>query len=197
MSEVIAIPGVHRESFTVTIEGISPLISNAISDETRAIIEAKGQKKPLPASEGRDPQKEFQDAIYRTKDGRPGVPAGAFKSACVAACSFVKEATKVAVKGAFQIMGDILPIEGSEPKFRKDWPRPRSGALVVDYRAEYEEWSVDLDIIHNPAVMSRASIVNLFEHAGIHIGVGSRRPQCNGQFGMFQVRRRASVGEQA
>lgn len=194
MSAVITIPGVHRESFTVAIEGISPLISNAISDDARDIIEARGQKKPLPASKGRDPQREFQDAIYRTKDGRPGVPAGAFKSACVAACSFVKEATKVLTKGAFQIMGDILPIEGSEPKFRKDWPRPRSGALVVDYRAEYEEWAVDLEIIHNPAVISQASIVNLLEHAGIHVGIGPKRPQCGGQFGMFQVQRREAQG---
>jgi hypothetical protein len=190
MSTVISIPGVKRSSFTVTLEGTSPLITQAVSKQTKDLLDLKARGLPIPPSTVRDPQQEFRDAIYRTKDGRPGIKAKAFKSACVTACTYIKEATKIATKGTFQILGDeILPIRGSDPVLRVDYPRPRGGSLVIAYRPEYAEWQVDLTILYNPSVMSKASILNLLEHAGTHVGVGCRRIETGDKFGAFQVKR--------
>lgn len=185
--QAIAIPEVKKERFQVTIEGTTPLLSNRFSDTAKEEMLAKQMKKARGARAAKDPQADYEQSIYYTADGRPGFPASGIKKACVSACRFLEMAMTEA-RGAFFVMGTILPIDG-DPQINEAVVRLRGSTADLRYRAEYPEWSITLTILHNPNVITRESIVNLLETAGFHIGIGDWRPEKNGTYGMFQVKR--------
>lgn len=181
----VSIPGVRKERFQVTIEGDTSLITNKFSDRAKKSILDKQMKKAQAARAAKDPEANYQGSIYRTEDGRPGFPASGIKKACVEACRFLEMAMTEA-RGAFFVMGDILPIEG-EPRIREDIVRLGGRTADIRYRAEFPEWRIELTVLHNPDVISAESIVNLIETAGFHIGIGDWRPTKSGTHGMFHV----------
>jgi hypothetical protein len=184
----IVVPPIEKGKFKVTIIGDSPLISHRFSDSQKKAMLDKQMKKAQAAKEAKNPEKDYAESIYKTRDGKPGFPASGIKGACVAACSFIEGMTKVEARGAFYILGDILPIKG-EPRMREDIVRLGGKVADLRYRAEFPEWSIDLDVLHNPRVISAEAIVNLIENAGFSVGLGDWRPQKNGSFGMFRVKR--------
>jgi len=143
--------------------------------------------KATAGKENKDPDKEMEGAMYRTADGRPGIPAISFKNAAVTACtSLGKAITKVAARQAFHVLGDILPIEGQH-YCREDMVRVGMGTADIRYRPCWNEWAVEIDVRFNARVISAEQVVNLFNVAGFAVGVCEWRPECSGQMGCFKV----------
>jgi len=186
--QAISIPGVQKNQFQVEIVGDTSLLSNRFSDKAKKQILDKQMKKPTGAKEAKDPEEDFRGSIYYTDEGQAGFPASGIKKACVSACRFIDDLPMTEARGAFYVMGEILPIVG-EPKMHESVVRLRGSTADIRYRAEYQEWSIILTILHNPRVISQESIVNLLETAGFHIGLGDWRPEKNGTHGMFHVKR--------
>lgn len=186
--KAIVIPGVQKEQFEIEIVGDTSLLSNRIRKKTKEKILDKQMKRPTGAREAKDPEADFKGSIYYTEDDRPGFPASGIKKACVSACRFIDDVPMTRARGAFYVMGKILPING-EPRMHEEPVRLKGSALDIRYRAEYPEWSITLTILHNPRVISKESIANLLETAGFHIGLGDWRPETNGTHGMFHVKR--------
>jgi len=184
--ETISIPTIRKETFQITIEGITPLLTNKFSDKDRETISNKQQKKALGPKEARDPQAEYLSHIHITTDGKPGFPAKGIKAACVSACRFIDDLPMTRARGAFFVLGDILPIEGKH-QFREDIGYLKGTIATPIYRPEFLNWKITFTVLHDPNVISRESIVNLIERAGFHIGIGSWRPEKEGNNGMFQV----------
>ena len=184
----IIVPPIDKARFKITIVGDSSLISHRFSDRQKKAMLDKQMKKAQAAKEAKNPEQDYHDSMYMTPDGKPGYPASGIKKACVDACSFIEGLTKVEARGAFYIMGDILPITG-EPQMREDIVRLGGRTADLRYRAEFSEWSIEFDVLHNPRVISAEAIINLIENAGFSVGIGDWRPQKAGSHGMFRVKR--------
>jgi hypothetical protein len=62
--QTIEIPGIEMSGMLVTIEGVTPLITHRFGERARRLIEEKQQKKASQAKPPRNPQEEFEDALY-------------------------------------------------------------------------------------------------------------------------------------
>lgn len=190
-SQAVSIPGVQKEVCEVTIVGTagSSLITHRFSDKDKQAMLDKQMKRATSkiAKAAKDPEQDYQESIYHTEDDQPGFPASGIKKSCVNACRFLDMAMTEA-RGAFFVMGDILPIKG-EPRMREDIVRLGGRTADIRYRAEFPQWSITFTVLYNPLIISAESIVNLIETAGFHIGIGDWRPEKDGTHGMFEVKR--------
>lgn len=185
--ETVELPAMNLKFMNLTVVGDSGLISHAWSEKAKKQIKAKQAKEARTAREARNPEQEFKDSLYIDSKGRYAFPAVAFKSAATDACSHVAGVTKVEARGAFHIVGDLVPIDG-KPEMRDDMVRIAMGTADIRYRGEYKTWSATMQIRYNENVLSAAQIVNLFNVGGFAIGVGEWRPQKDGSHGMFHVK---------
>lgn len=184
----IVLPRLDTPVIEITLVGTSPLITHAWSEKAKRMMRDKQQGKASAGKENKDPQKEMEGAMYRTPDGKPGIPAISFKNAAVTACTSLGKSTisKVMARQAFHVLGDILPIEG-EYAMREDMVRVGMGTADIRYRPCWQEWKVKIQVRYNARVISAEQLVNLFNIAGFAVGVCEWRPECNGQMGCFRV----------
>lgn len=182
----VVIPAMAVSVTKIKLVGDSPLICHAWSSKAKKEMLDKQMKKAKSAKEAKDPQRDFEESLYKHPDGGYGFPVVAFKSAAVDACSHVSEITKVEARGAFHISGELAQIKG-QPTMREDMVRIGMGTADIRFRGEFKKWETELTIRYNENVLSLEQIVNLFNTAGFAIGVGEWRPQKDGSYGMFHV----------
>lgn len=181
----IMLPRMDVRQIKLRLEGDSPLICHAWSSKAKRQMLDKQMKRAKQAKDAKDPAADYEESLYRLPEGDGyGFPAVAFKTAAVDACSHVDGLTKVVARGAFHIVGDMVPLEG-QPSMREDMVRIGMGTADIRYRGEFRAWACELSIRYNASVISDEQIVNLFAVAGFAIGVGEWRPQRDGSFGMF------------
>ena len=183
----IVLPQFDTRTIRIRLEGTSSLITHAWSEKAKRMMRDKQMGKATAGKETKDPEKEMEDAIYRTPCGKPGVPAISFKNAAVTACtSLGKAITKVAARQAFHVLGDIIAIEGDYYP-REDMVRVGMGTADIRYRPCWDKWAVEIDVRFNARVISAEQVVNLFNVAGFAVGICEWRPECSGQMGCFKV----------
>jgi hypothetical protein len=197
MQGAVSIPAARIEKFTITIKGDTPLIAHKWSEKAKKMMLDKQMKKAKTAKPPKDPQREYEEAMYRFPDGGHGFPARAFKAAAINACRQVDNITMTAARGAFQVLGELVDgdmlvrLRSSEPVMREDMVRIGMGTSDLRYRPMYEEWEADITVTHNADFMSQEQIVNLFNTAGFCSGIGEWRPsspKCSGPYGTFHVK---------
>lgn len=196
----IILPEITLGRLRIKIVGTSPLVMHRWSDKAISMIVQKQSKAAKMAKEARDPKADYAQSLY-ILDEQPGdrdrvanddlaglrfgFPAVGFKAAAVSACRF-SDLKMTQARGAFHVLGEMVEINGS-PKMRQDMVRIGMGTADIRYRAEFSEWSAEIDILHNVSVFSISQIVNLFNVAGFGVGIGEHRPEKSGSWGMFRV----------
>jgi hypothetical protein len=170
----IRIPALNIQVLQVKIIGDSPLVCNAWSARAKKAILDGQQKKPRQPKEAKDPDRLYQESLYRLADGTYGFPAVAFKSAAVSACRNVDGLPMTLARGAFHVLGPLVRITGN-PTMRDDMVRNDNGVADIRFRAEFTEWSADLTIRYNAGVISPEQIVHLLSTAGFAVGIGEGR----------------------
>jgi len=191
----IQISRIGTETVLVPIIGTMPLIVHNFSEKSkRQMLDAQqGRKSPKAA---RDPEKEYEAAFYRTKDGY-GFPVTAFKAATVGAARFYGKDVRMTELRQFLFMhGQIsdndaqalVPITGT-PRMREDVVRLGGPSRSADlrYRPEFPEWSTLLEVTYVKSSLSRDSVLSLIDAGGLGIGVGEWRPEHRGEFGTFRI----------
>lgn len=173
----------------VTVRGKSPLLCNQFTDVVMKGIadaqEKKGNK--VGGKPPRDPQAEYEGSIYRLEDGSPGFPAIAFKKAMVRAAKG-SGMPMTDARGAFHVMGDLLPLRASDPVMRSDRVVIGRGITSIAYRSQFTRWEIDVPIEFNMRAISAEQLVNLLQVAGFAVGIGAWRPECDGNMGLFEVK---------
>ncbi|MFC2252506.1 hypothetical protein ACETRX_22915 [Labrys portucalensis] len=199
----IELPPLKIGIMEVTIIGDSPLIVHAWSQKAKREMLDKQMKRAKAAKEAKNPQADFEAAMYRLADGGYGFPSVAFKNAAVTAGTSVAGLTKIQARQAFHILGEdaeiagafdgsrsrvnLVRIEGAAPVMREDMVRVGMGTADLRYRPEFTEWHAEILVRYNQNVLSEAQILNLINVAGFAVGVGEWRPEKDGQYGMFHV----------
>lgn len=186
--EVIEIPSLRIKTLELTLIGDTPLITHKWDDKAKREMLEKQQKKARAGKEARDPQAEYEAAIYHHPDGGYAFPIIAFKAAAVTVCSQIEGITKVFARQTFHVVGgDLAKIEGSEPKMREDMVRIGMGTANLRYRPEFMPWYTTIPIQYNSSAISEEQIRNMFNTAGFGVGIGEWRPAKDGRNGRFHV----------
>lgn len=171
----------------VTVVGLSELVTHKWSEKAKEIMRSAGVKKPRAARLPRNPTEEYESHTYYTPDGKPAIPAAAFKKAIVNACRFVDWLDMTQARGALHVMGDLVEIQG-ERRMREDMVRVGMGQADIRYRPGFPKWSATLEIRYDADFIGPDQIAYLLNKAGNAVGVGEDRPEKKGgSWGMFQV----------
>jgi len=169
----------------VRIVGDSPLIVHAWSTKAKTMILDKQMKKGTQAKEAKDPQRDYEESMYRCPDGTPGFPAIGVKAAAIRGAKGLGMVMSDS-RAAFHIDGELLPIDGT-PQPREDMVRVGMGTADIRYRAEFPQWAIDLPVTFNARIVSPEQIVAMLDSGGFGTGIGEWRPEKDGQFGRFHV----------
>lgn len=191
---VVQLRPIEIREIIVPIEGITELIVHRWSEKAKRMMLEAQQGKARPKKEPKDPQRDYEDSLYKLPDGRYGFPAVGFKAALVGACRLFDGLPMTLAKMVIHVIGEgpeqLVPING-EPHMREDMVRLESGVADIRYRAGFWPWSADLRIRYNASVLRLDDVVTLV-NAGGQGGVGEWRPSApksaTGQYGMFRVR---------
>ncbi len=196
----IEISRIESETVIVPLIGTAPLIMNRFSEKAkRQMIDAQtGRRSP---KQNRDPEAEYQAALYRLKDGRFGFPTVGFKHATISAARFYGKNVRMSeLKQVLFMHGEtseeepqaLVPITG-EPRMREDVIRLAGPSASADlrYRPEFPEWSAELTITYVRSSLSRDSLLSLIDAGGLG-GVGEWRPTskrsiAGGTFGTYRI----------
>jgi len=175
-------------TFKVRLEGTTPLITDSFSEDAkRKLAESQsGAAKVKPGP--RDPQREFENSIYRRADGSFGIPKLAFRKAIQSGAMRMTDIKGTEVLAAFQVdtADELLPLECGEPTMRTDHV-VRMGHGNLAYRAEFFPWAVVLPVKLDEEVVSLDQFIHIVAKAGMGVGVGNWRPEKKGDSGLWSV----------
>jgi hypothetical protein len=191
------------EVITVPVVGLTPVIPHKWAEKAKGMMRDKqtsGAGTARPKREAKDPEEEAENAMYRLPDGRPGIPATAFKGAMVAACRFFEGLPMTEGRLMIYVRGEgpdqLVALSGTEA-VREDTPRNATGVVDLRYRTALlagvdgvEPWRADVTVVYPPRLISEKSILALLDAAG-RVGVGDWRPGSpksnTGTYGTFRI----------
>ena len=187
------LPPIKTKVVTIRIEGVSPLIQHKWSEKALEQIREKKAGKKTKRREACDKEAEALSATHFTESGGYGFPACAIKLAMVeAAHKDIGIDKKMVRKSVFIICDDkggIVPMECSKPETREDFVRIGSGVTDLRYRPIFRQWSASVVIEYDSQYMFKEDIIRLLDLAGYGVGIGEWRPERNGEYGRFRVKR--------
>lgn len=189
----IVLHRLQRNLATIPITGQTPLIPHKWSEKAKRMMLDKQQGKAVAKKAPKNPEQEAYDATYWLEDGRPAMPATAFKAAIADAARHFDSLTIVTVKQSIFVVGEgsdqLVPISG-DMRMREDMPRNATGVADLRYRNEIFPWSADLHIEYVAAALTPEALLALVDAAGLG-GVGDWRPSApkskSGTYGRWTV----------
>ena len=207
---VIEIKPLDIKEVPIKIVGDTPLIVHAWSEKAkRMMLEAQMKTTKTKAKELRDPYDDFIQSMYWIK-GKPekstpeefeksvrngakwGFPVGAIKMAGNSAAyrlGWVKN--QMGLRGSYFLRtnyGEYAEIISDTPIMREDMVRVGMGSADLRYRAEYNNWSMNLILEYNASgEHTLEQIINVLNAGGYVCGLGEWRPEKDGNYGRFHI----------
>ena len=193
---VIKPPNIQTVEFTIV--GTEPLVTNKFSEKARQMMRAAqeggSQSRSKKVREPKNFQACYEAATHRSKEGWPGIPAAAFRSAMIDACRLVnfkmtiaKLAIFVKAEGYGPDGTGLIQVHGrpDEPLYHEAPVRNDSG--VADIRARpmwMPGWRCNLLVRVDLDQFSLADVTNLLRRAGQQVGICEGRPNSKNSHGM-------------
>ncbi len=147
----------------------------------------KGKAKRPP----RDYETDYLGSQHKTEKGKFGIPASAFRAACISACRLIGFKMTIAKMSIFIIADDYdvedatpLVLITGKPEKHISMGRNSDGTPDVRVRTIFKEWSASLRVKFDADQFKLADVVNLIMRVGIQVGVGEGRPDSKNSVGM-------------
>lgn len=203
--KTVSIPAPNFETRLFTIRGTSPFVQHRFSEKARNAMreaqEAGSAAKKGKKRQPRDFKADYEGAQYKTKKGKNGIPAAAFRNAMVSACKIVGFHM---TKGKLAIFveaddydkddntGLVLFTKG-EPEYHEGAVRNATGVADLRARPMWEPgWEMDVRIRYDADMFTELDVTNLLLRAGLQVGVGEGRADskssCGCGWGMFEIK---------
>jgi len=202
--QAVVIPAIRLVTIRLTLDGVTPLVSNNFSQEMQDKMADK-QRKGTQANkevkrEAKDFEKDFRGSLHVSTDGWYGFPASTFRQAMIDACRTVNYKMTHAKMGVF-VNADgfdgtsgqpLVRIQGDKPEMFSTYVRLADGSPDIKSRARWKKWFIILDVEFDEDMFSSTDIVNLLTRVGRQVGIGAGRPysktSCGQDWGRFKVR---------
>jgi hypothetical protein len=202
----------NMERIHVVLKGIRPLLMNRMSQEQLEGLRDKTKKKATTA-EKMTPQQEAETKVYAV-DGKPVIPTENLMACLIAAGQFIRlDGKRQLSTGKSTILPGILAVEdpvlwlykASEMKVDvrmgtpdtfglSEWKydmrqgvNPNGAQAVCIVRPRFDDWGLNFHIQVDPDALKLDAFRQLFDYAGMRVGLCDFRPACKGSFGMFRV----------
>lgn len=204
MQQKINIKAPNFQTIEIEIEGTSPYVqnrfSNKVENELKEKMKAGSTTRSKKERTARDFDQDCINAQYISAENWHGMPAAAFRNACIDVCRMVgfkmthaKMSIFIEADGYDKVNATpLIKIIGKYPE-RLDLP-VRNATGVVDIRARpvWREWSAKIRIRFDADQFTEIDIINLLSRAGQQVGIGEGRPyskSSNGLgYGMFKIK---------
>lgn len=187
-AEAISIKPINFKRLEFTIRGTAPLMQAKFSAKTRQKMhddQAAGSTvKSKKRREPRDFDADFHGAMHISTDGWIGLPAPAFRNACIDVCRMVGFKMTHAKMSIF-IEADgfdaddglpLVKLVAGEPERTELAVRNANGGTDLRVRPMWREWGVKLVVRYDADQFTASDVANLLERAGTQCGVGEGRP---------------------
>jgi hypothetical protein len=171
------------------IVGVAPYVQNKFSAKARQKMretqEAGSTAKKGTKREPKDFQGSYEGAIHRFPDGGHGIPAPAFRNACIDACRMCGFAMTQAKMSIFVEADGFDPDDGTplvritkgEPGYFESTVRNDSGVCDIRARPMWQPgWEATLRVRFDADQFTMDDVANLLNRAGQQVGVGEGRP---------------------
>lgn len=178
----------------VTIEGKTPLLLNAFTDEAQQQA-TQGTRLATVGNKG-TPREQAEKKLYRDARGNPVIPQPNLFRCIMDAGKFFKAGkSKVTTQKSSLIPSCVelneidYRIEHVEPWEVDSRPVriPSTGGRIVAHRPLFNDWRISFVIGLDETVLSESLLRDIVDKAGSAIGLGDFRPDCKGPFGKFRV----------
>lgn len=191
-SVVIKAPNLQTARFH--IEGTAPFVQLAFGQKAKGMLEGMMEGKSAKSKKVRDArniEREFENALHRSKEGWIGIPAAAFRAAMVSACRLVNFKMTLAKMSVFVKHDGIDRNDGQpliklkgEPVAKDSRVINANGSVDIRIRGFFEEWSAIVNVTFDADQFSLQDVTNLMHRAGAQVGVGEGRPDSKRSTGM-------------
>lgn len=201
--ETIVIKAPKFRTLRVAIKGTSPYMQarfsakamQAMMEKMMAGSQAKGKK----VREARDFDDDFRQAQHISTEGWVGIPAAAFRNACISACRTVgfqmtkaKLSVFVESDGLDKVDGTpLVRLDAGEPERTELAVRNQTGVVDIRIRPMWREWGATIRVRFDEDQFSVSDVLNLLARAGMQVGIGEGRPDSKSSaglgFGLFEV----------
>jgi hypothetical protein len=203
-ADAIAISPPNFETIVLEIEGTSPLLQQAFPQKARAAMRAKMEAgstaKKGAKREPRNFEDDFKQSQHISEEGWNGIPAAAFRNACIDVCRMVGFKMTHAKMSVFCEADGLDKVDGTplvkliagKPEQNEMPGRLATGVVDIRVRAMWRKWGAKLRLRFDADQFTATDVVNLLARAGEQVGIGEGRPfskQSNGMgLGTFRIR---------
>jgi hypothetical protein len=185
---VITAPDLRKLLFK--IQGTAPYVQLRFSEKKKKrmmdAMTAEGQAaKRTRSKAGREPREfegEYEDAMYQTAEGLRGIPAAAFRVACISACRLVnfkmtlgKLSLFCEASGIDEKEGIPLVILKGDPERVTHTVTNADGSHDVRTRAMWRKWTAEVIMKYDADQFQAQDVINLLMRVGMQVGIGEGR----------------------
>lgn len=184
------------------IEGTAPLLQNKFPQKAKIQMMEKMAAGPTAKTkkkrEARDFDQDFRESQHISREGWNGIPASAFRSACIRACKAVgfnmtdaKISIFVEADGFCKDEGTpLVKIIGDDP-VRSEMAVRIQRTTDIRVRAMFLNWGAVLRVRFDADQFTTDDVFNLVMRAGMQVGIGEGRPFSSNSdgmgFGLFKI----------
>ena len=164
------------EAYEVRIEGVRPLLMNALLTHTQT------------QDEYLDPKSEAEMRLYKDPNGNVCIPAKMVKACLVCAgknyvVEGIRMSAETVIRAGIRIKPEYIPLEYD--KWVVDSrPAVVRRSRVIRHRPRFDRWALEFNMINlDPSVLRMDTLRKMLEDAGKWCGLGDYRPE----YGLFRV----------
>lgn len=202
-TETITIAPLKLGTLAIQIKGTAPLMQARFTAKAMAAMRAKMEAGPTAKKGGKREARDFEDDFLQAQhisvDGINGIPASAFRNACIDCCrmaafrmTHARMSIFIEADGFDKIDGTpLVNIEGGPPEQSQLAVRNQTGVADIRVRPMWRNWGATVRVRFDRDQFTDSDVVNLIARAGQQVGIGEGRPfskSSNGLgFGTFVV----------
>jgi hypothetical protein len=196
----ITAPNFERREFTII--GTAPYMQARFAQKAmtqmREKMEMGSKAKKGKDRPPRDFDADYEGAKHKSAEGWCGIPAGAFRAACISACRLVGFKMTLAKLALFVEADGLDVVDGTplvriigEPERVEMTVRNSDGSCDLRVRPVWREWSAKLRVRYDGDIFSLNDVANLLNRVGSQVGIGEGRPDSKKSaglgFGTFEL----------
>jgi hypothetical protein len=172
-------------AYWIEVKGVSPLLMNRFLPAE--ITDTKVRR-------GNVKEKNVEDKLYLTDDGKPYVPSAYIRNALIAGGMAVKikgkgKATYSKLIGSsLMVSPDAIVIisDGGWKPFTTTAVNPATKGRMTVTRPMFADWKLAFEVVM-PDDIPEEDFAKILDEAGRYVGIGDWRPAKKGMYGKFIV----------